>query len=146
VYGGALAAAAAARAALARAGGCGVRVDKAAQEEALRACLAGAAARSRAAGRPRRRREDPDRVRAELIYRDLGFLGFPPPRWFRDSARAAGELGFAPAGSCGERLLDLDGRLIGLDERLTDLLGFARHPAADARHREALGDAREIGR
>ena len=153
LYGGALAAAAAARAALARAGGCGVRVDKAAQAEALRACLAGAAARSRAAGRPARRREDPDRVHAEVIYGELGLLGFPPPGWLRDSARAAGEPSLVPAGSRGERLLDLDERLLdlderltGVDERLTGLLGFARRPAADARHREALGDAREIGR
>lgn len=146
LYGGALAGMAAARGALARAGGCGVRVDKAAQREALRACLAGAAARSRAAGRPGRRRDDPDRVHEELIYRDLGFLGFPSPGWFRDSARDAGELSSVPAGGCGERLLDLDERLAVLDERLRGLPGSARHLAAGARHREALRDAPEIGR
>ena len=146
LYGRALAAAAAVRAALARAGGCGVRVDKAAQAEALRACLADAAARKRAAGRPGRRREDPDRVRAERICGDLGFLGFLPPGWVHDSARGAGEPGLVPAGSRGERLLDLDERLAGLDERLTGLQGFARRPATGARHREALGDAREMGR
>ena len=142
LYGGALAAAAAARAALARAGGCGVRVDKAAQAEALRACLAGAAARKRAAGRPRKRREDRDRVHAEILYGDLGLLGFPPPGWGR-CVRAAG---FGRAGNRGERLTGLDGRLADLEERLTGLAGSACRPTAGARRREALGDAREIGR
>ena len=58
------------RAALARTG-TGVRVDRAAQEEALRLCLASAAARRRVpAGRRGRGEctEDPDR-----LLRELGF-------------------------------------------------------------------------
>jgi hypothetical protein len=71
------------RAALARAGS-GVRADKAAQEEALRLCLASHAARHRTASRPRRRREDPRRIHEEIIYGNLGCLGFLPPGWGRD--------------------------------------------------------------
>jgi hypothetical protein len=53
------------RAALARTGG-GVRVDKAAQEEALRLCLASAAASRRGHGGGT---EDPNR-----LLRELGFV------------------------------------------------------------------------
>ena len=60
-----------------------VRVDKAAQEEALRLCLASHNAARRAARRPRGRREDPGRSRAEIRFGDMGLLGFMPSGWGR---------------------------------------------------------------
>jgi len=118
----AVAVAAAARASLAQARDCGVRIDRAAQEEALRACLADAAARrrARAAGRARGGGEGPGRLDEQL-----GFAG-PGREPLLDL------LGFVPAGRSREQM--------------TDLLGFARRPVAGAGRREALRDAREIGR
>ena len=124
----AAAAAAAARAALALAGpgDWGVRIDKAAQEEVLRACFAEAAARrrARAAWRARGGGGGPGRLDEQL--------GFAGPGRSRGPDRLAGLLGFAPAGRSREQM--------------TDLLGFARRPVAGERRREALRDDREIGR
>jgi hypothetical protein len=118
------------RAALARLGG-GVRVDRAAQEEALREVLAGAAARRRAGERPGARRDGPDRLR--------GDPGSGPATRPGSSARAAGEPRLAEVG----RRIGRAGGLLAVIEaarrdELTGVPGFARR-------REARGGL-EIGR
>jgi hypothetical protein len=86
--GGALAAGSALRAVLARAGS-RVRVDKRAQEQALKSCLASAAAlRARAgSGRERpgqRTTREPEAVRRPGPDRLPCLLGFVPDGWGRD--------------------------------------------------------------